>query len=210
MNTHKVKYFRFSISWSRILPTGTYPINQEGVDFYNNLINSLKSNNIEPFVTLYHWDLPQSLNEINEDQNQPNGWTHPSIINNFVSYAELCFDLFGDRIKYWTTFNEPLTFSRLGYDLGIHAPGRCTNRELCDYGNSGTEPYIATHYILLSHIYTVNLYKTKYQKIQGGKIGMTLNCDYAVPLTSSIEDIEAAERSLEFQLGWFIFFSKIK
>jgi len=110
---------------------------------------------------------------------------------------------FGDRVKYWLTFNEPLSFSVLGYDNGIHAPGRCSDRSTCPTGDSSTEPYIVSHNVLLSHSAAVNSYRTKYQSQQKGKIGITLNCDWAEPYSSSSDDVDAAERHLEFNLAWF-------
>lgn len=101
MKKLKINAYRFSISWSRLLKSNG-EVNPEGARFYNNLINELLANQITPFVTLYHWDLPQSL-----DQPHIPGWLSPRIISAFVHYADTCFRLFGDRVKYWTTFNEP-------------------------------------------------------------------------------------------------------
>ncbi|KHN06221.1 Non-cyanogenic beta-glucosidase [Glycine soja] len=102
--------YRFSISWSRILPKGKLSggINQEGIDYYNNLINELVANGIQPLVTLFHWDLPQSL------ENEYGGFLSPRIVKDFQDYAELCFKEFGDRVKYWVTLNEPWSYSQYG------------------------------------------------------------------------------------------------
>ena len=94
------QHYRFSISWSRIFPKGKGEINPEGVLHYNDLINSLVANGINPVVTLYHWDLPQSLEE------EYKGWLDSRIVNDFVAYAEACFALYGDRVKMWITLNE--------------------------------------------------------------------------------------------------------
>ncbi|CAI9097061.1 OLC1v1033360C1 [Oldenlandia corymbosa var. corymbosa] len=102
--------YRFSIAWTRIFPNGTGQLNQAGVDHYNNLINALLDNEIEPYVTIYDWDLPQAL----EDKYQ--GWLSPEIINDFAVFAETCFEEFGDRVKHWITFNEPRTVAVQGYD----------------------------------------------------------------------------------------------
>lgn len=203
-----ITHYRFSIAWSRILPNGDFPVNKEGVEFYNKLINTLISKGIEPFVTLYHWDLPQAL----EDKYE--GWLDERSVAAFSRYAEVCFLNFGDRVKNWLTFNEPLTFVGLGYAYGIHAPGRCSDRSRCAKGNSGTEPYIVAHNVLKAHGRAVAIYRELKQatdKILDGKIGITLNVDWAEPLTNSQADKDAAERLLQFNLAWFadpVFFGK--
>jgi len=131
------------------------------------------------------------------------GWLNESMSLYFTNYADACFKSFGDRVKHWITFNEPLSFSISGYSTGAHAPGRCSNRSICNAGNTSTEPYIVTHNVLLSHAAAVHLYRTKYQSAQNGKIGITLNCDWSQPFTNSLRDRAAAERHLEFQLSWF-------
>jgi beta-glucosidase len=109
--------YRFSIAWSRIFPNGTGQVNQAGVDFYNRLINHCLRNGIQPWITLYHWDLPQALE-------QKGGWTNREIINWFGNYAAYCVNQFGDRVKRWMILNEPMVFTGAGYFLGIHAPGK--------------------------------------------------------------------------------------
>jgi len=121
----------------------------------------------------------------------------------FAKYADACFAAFGDRIIYWTTFNEPLTFCISGYLTGVHAPGRCSDRTKCSAGNSSTEPYLCGHSVLLAHSEAVKIYRTTYQTKQKGKIGLTLNTDYAVPMTTNQTDVDAAQRNLEFQCAWF-------
>ncbi|KAK4493433.1 hypothetical protein RD792_011597 [Penstemon davidsonii] len=192
--------YRFSIAWSRIYPNGTGEINQAGINHYNNLINALLANGIEPYVTIYHWDLPQSL----EDRYL--GWLNPQIIKDFAVYAETCFNEFGDRVKYWITFNEPHTSAVQGYDVGLQAPNRCSIllRAFCRAGNSATEPYIVAHNILLSHAAVVDIYKKKYQPNQRGSIGITLDSFWYEPATNSSDDIQATQRAIDFNLGWFI------
>ncbi|KAM7487489.1 hypothetical protein LguiB_024973 [Lonicera macranthoides] len=192
--------YRFSIAWSRIFPNGTGEINQAGVDHYNNLINALLSYGIEPYVTLYHWDLPQVL----EDKYK--GWLDRQIIQDFAVYAETCFQKFGDRVKHWITFNEPHTSAVQGYDVGLQAPGRCSIllRLFCRAGNSATEPYLVGHNILLSHATVADIYRKKYKSKQHGSIGIALDVFWYEPATNSTEDIEATERKKEFHLGWFI------
>ncbi|XAR54324.1 Beta-primeverosidase [Bertholletia excelsa] len=194
--------FRFSISWSRILPRGKLSggVNKEGIAFYNNLINDLLSNGQVPFVTLFHWDLPQAL------EDDYGGFLSSSIVDDFQDYAELCFKEFGDRVKHWITLNEPLTFSVEGYDLGAMAPGRCSawRNNGCPAGNSATEPYIVGHNLLLSHAAAVRLYKKKYQASQEGQIGITLVSNWFVPYSESKSDIKAAQRAIDFMYGWYM------
>ncbi|CAJ1952333.1 unnamed protein product [Sphenostylis stenocarpa] len=153
--------YRFSISWSRILPKGKVKggVNKEGINYYNNLINELLAKGLQPFVTIFHWDLPQSL------EDEYGGFLSPNIVKDFQDYAELCFKEFGDRVKYWLTLNEPWTFSKHGYAEGATAPGRCSPWQNlnCTGGDSATEPYIVAHNQLLAHAAAVNIYRTKYQ-----------------------------------------------
>ncbi|MCH94187.1 beta-glucosidase 24-like, partial [Trifolium medium] len=122
--------------------------------------------------------------------------------NDFGDFADLCFKEFGDRVKVWVTLNEPWLFSNSGYALGTTAPGRCSP-PTCPSGNSGTEPYIVTHNQILAHAKAVQVYKTKYQAHQKGKIGITLVTNWFIPLgDNSIPDQKAAERALDFQFGW--------
>ncbi|KAL4359277.1 hypothetical protein AHAS_Ahas08G0061300 [Arachis hypogaea] len=194
--------YRFSISWSRILPKGTLSggINQEGIKYYNNLINELLANGIKPFVTLFHWDLPLIL------EDEYGGFLSPNIINDFRDYAEICFKEFGDRVKHWITLNEPWTFSQGGYASGMLAPGRCSKwvNPNCTAGDSATEPYLVAHHQLLSHASAVQLYKKKYQESQKGVIGITLVSHWFVPTSNSKLDQMAAERAIDFMFGWFM------
>ncbi|KAL5156787.1 Cyanogenic beta-glucosidase [Glycine soja] len=194
--------YRFSISWSRILPKGKLNggINQEGVKYYNNLINELIANGLQPFVTLFHWDLPQAL------EDEYGGFLNPRIINDFQDYAELCFKEFGDRVKYWVTLNQPYTYSTGGYANGVKAPGRCSKwlNPKCTAGDSGTEPYLVSHHQLLAHAAVVQVYKRKYQASQNGVIGITLVSHWFVPISNNKLDQNAAERAIDFMLGWFL------
>jgi beta-glucosidase len=182
--------YRFSISWPRLMPTGRVDergaIHPDGIRFYNELIDCLLEHGIEPWVTLYHWDLPLAL------QTERDGWLNPAIADDFEAYAKLCFESFGDRVKYWITFNEPWVVAILGYGQGVFAPGRF----------STAEPYIAAHHILRSHAKAVQCYRNEFAH-QGGKIGITNNCDWREPLTDKPEDRDASERALLFYLGWF-------
>ena len=176
--------YRFSIAWPRIQPNGVGEANPEGIAYYNKLIDTLLANGITPFVTLYHWDLPLEL-QICHD-----GWANRSIVEKFVEYAKICFDAFGDRVKHWITFNEAWCISVLGHGTGQHAPGRAND----------IEAYTVAHNVLLSHAYTVKLFReNKYD----GIIGITNNTEWKEPMTDSEEDIEAADRAVTFDFGWF-------
>ena len=131
MKSMGFKNYRFSISWPRVLPTGRSDnVNLKGVEFYNKLIDALIEADITPFVTLYHWDLPNDLQE------SFGGFLSREVIPAFTDYASFCFRTFGDRVKSWATFNEPSCTCVLGHGLGIHAPGRASS--------PGTEVYISS------------------------------------------------------------------
>uniref|UniRef100_A0ACD5UZL4 Uncharacterized protein n=1 Tax=Avena sativa TaxID=4498 RepID=A0ACD5UZL4_AVESA len=191
--------YRFSIAWSRIFPNGTSEVNQAGIDHYNKVIDALLAKGIEPYVTLYHWDLPQAL----EDKYM--GLLDRQIINDYAAYAETCFKAFGDRVKRWITFNEPHTVAVQGYDSGIHAPGRCSvvRHLYCKQGSSGTEPYIVAHNIILAHAKVSDMYRNKYKAEQNGELGISLDVIWYEPISNSTADVEATNRAQEFQLGWF-------
>jgi beta-glucosidase len=173
------------------------PANQKGVEFYNDLITELLSFNIQPFVTLFHWDFPQAL------QDEYNGFLSPKSVQDFKNYADFCFKTFGSKVKNWITFNEPWVYSHHGHYLGNNAPGRCYDRSKCEEGDSNTELYLSGHYQLLSHGYAVDIYRKYYQNLQKGIIGITLNCDWYEPYSISNEDRQASQRMLEFHCGWF-------
>ena len=182
-----LKAYRFSIAWPRIQPAGRGKLNPKGIQFYSDLIDELLDHGITPWVTLYHWDLPLAL------QLELDGWLNPAMAEIFQDYAAVCFENFGDRVKHWITFNEPWVVAILGYGQGIFAPGRISN----------SEPYKVGHQILRAHALAVDLYRRKFQPRQKGQIGITNNCDWREPLTDSKSDQDAAQRALEFFLGWF-------
>ncbi|XP_056687324.1 beta-glucosidase 3-like isoform X3 [Spinacia oleracea] len=192
--------YRFSISWSRLIPNGRGPVNAKGLRYYNNLINELINHGIEPHVTLTHTDTPQVL------EDEYGGFLDPRIIEDYTSYVDVCFREFGDRVRYWTTFNEPNIFAIGGYNVGITPPNRCSSPfgVKCTGGNSSTEPYIVGHTILLAHAYAVRIYKEKYQAKQLGFIGMNLLSYHFSPVTNKSEDVIAVRRSNEFSIGWFM------
>lgn len=185
------KAYRFSISWPRIFPDGLgTKVNEEGISFYNNVIDGLLEKGIEPYVTLHHWDLPLNLHE------SMGGWLNKHIVDYFAIFADTCFARFGDRVKTWTTINEPMHIAVGGYDTGTSAPGRCEN--------SSTETYLAAHHMILAHAAVVSLYQTKYKDKQGGQIGLVVDCEWAEANSDKLEDKLAALRRVEFQLGWFL------
>ncbi|RZS11608.1 hypothetical protein BHM03_00042959 [Ensete ventricosum] len=193
--------YRFSISWSRLIPNGRGAVNPKGLQFYNNFINELVKYGIEPHVTLYHLDLPQVL----EDEYV--GWLSPKIVDDFTAYANVCFTEFGDRIPRWTTIVEPNVIGMASYDSAIFPPARCSNPFgviNCTIGNSTIEPYIAVHSLLLAHASVVKLYRTKYQAVQKGQIGLNLYAFWCYPWTNSAADIEATQRTLDFNVGWIL------
>nr|CAB3457419.1 unnamed protein product [Digitaria exilis] len=175
-------------------------VNKEGVAFYNNLINEVIANGLKPFVTIFHWDTPQAL------ESKYKGFLSENIIKDYVDFADVCFREFGDRVKFWTTFNEPWTYASQGYGTGAHAPGRCSPfiSKSCTPGDSSREPYIVTHYILLAHAEAVKLYRAKYKPYQHGQIGLTAVSHWFVPNTDSPADVKAVKRSLDFMYGWFL------
>nr|AFK44931.1 unknown [Lotus japonicus] len=202
MKSMNMDAYRFSISWSRILPKGKLRggINQEGIKYYNNLINELLANGLQPYVTLFHWDMPQAL------EDEYGGFLSPHVVKDFRDYAELCFKEFGDRVKHWITLNEPWVYTSNGYAVGEFVPGRCSkwlNRN-CTGGDSGTEPYLVSHNQLLAHAEVFHVYKKKYQASQKGIIGITLVTYWFEPLLDNKYDHDAAGRAIDFMLGWHL------
>ncbi|XWS73703.1 hypothetical protein CRYUN_Cryun02cG0151300 [Craigia yunnanensis] len=190
--------YRFSISWSRLIPNGRGPVNVKGLQYYNNLINELIRNGIQPHVTLHHTDLPQAL------EDEYGGWINRKIVRDFTAYADVCFREFGDRVLHWSTLNEANVFVLGGYDLGYLPPQRCSLPFNCSKGNSSTEPYMAVHNILLAHAAVARLYKKKYQDKQQGFIGINLFNNWFVPLTNTTEDTTAVQRANDFYVGWLM------
>lgn len=126
-------------------------INAAGVKYYRNLINELRDNNIEPLVTIYHWDLPQSIQDVG-------GWPNSKIIDWYTDYARVCFELFGDVVKYWLTFNEPKQTCHGGYGAGDMAPTI----------KSAEAEYLCSHNLLLAHARAYRLYNQTFRKTQNG------------------------------------------
>uniref|UniRef100_A0A0D3EVD9 4-hydroxy-7-methoxy-3-oxo-3,4-dihydro-2H-1,4-benzoxazin-2-yl glucosidebeta-D-glucosidase n=1 Tax=Oryza barthii TaxID=65489 RepID=A0A0D3EVD9_9ORYZ len=161
--------YRFSISWSRLIPSGRGAVNQQGLKYYNNIIDELTKRGFQVHVMLYHLDLPQAL----EDEYA--GWLSPRIVEDFTAYADVCFREFGDRVSHWTILAEPNVAALGGYDTGEFAPGRCSDPfgvTKCTVGNSSVEPYVAAHNMILTHATVVRLYREKYQTLQKGIVGI--------------------------------------
>jgi len=167
--------FRFSISWTRIFPTGTGETNQQGIDYYNRVINYCLKNGIDPWVTIYHWDLPQALE-------LKGGWTNRDIIEWFTTFVTACAQNFGDRVKNWMVMNEPAVFTGAGYFLGIHAPGR-----------TGIKNFLpAIHHAVLSMAAGA---RTLRRLVTDAQIGTTFSCSYIEPYSNKLRDINAAKRA---------------
>ncbi|KAL0849504.1 hypothetical protein ABMA28_013781 [Loxostege sticticalis] len=179
-------FYRFSLSWSRILPT-SFPdkINQAGVDYYNNLIDEMLKYNIQPMVTLHHFDLPQKLQELG-------GWTNPHVVDWFSDYARVVFTLFGDRVKLWITINEPHILCYIGHGLGMIAPK-------LEY--SGVADYMCSKNTLLAHASAYHIYDKEFRPVQDGNIFISLSSDWYEPESS--EHTNAAEDLMQFDLGQY-------
>lgn len=170
-----VKAYRFSLSWPRIIPNGTGKVNEQGIAFYNRLIDCLIANGIKPYITLFHWDLPYELEK-------RGNWSNQDSPKWFLEYAKVVFRAFGDRVKYFITFNEPQCFIGNGYANGNHAPGlKCSNRDLV----------LKAHYVMLAHGLAVQAFR---ELVPDGKIGYAPTCTAAIPASDSTEDIEAARK----------------
>ncbi|KAI3685046.1 hypothetical protein L6452_34278 [Arctium lappa] len=198
MHSLGLKAYRFSISWARILPSGRCgEVNPAGIKFYNKIIDNLILKGIEPFVTLFHNEFPQVLEE------KHGSWLHPEMKEEFVHFAEICFKSFGDRVKHWITINEPNIFTQFAYELGLFPPSRCSEPVGdCVAGNSDVEPLIVMHNLLLAHGKAAKLYHQHFQPKQGGSIGLVMHCLMNEPLTDSDLDRKAARRALAFNIGW--------
>ncbi|XP_058083749.1 beta-glucosidase 22-like isoform X2 [Magnolia sinica] len=192
--------YRFSISWSRLLPHGRGAVNPKAVQYYNNLINELISHGIQPHVTIHHLDLPQIL------EDEYDGWLSPKIVEDFTAYADVCFREFGDRVAHWTTLNQPNIIGVASYDSGVFPPQRCSYPFgfNCTAGNSTVEPYIAVHHSLLAHASAAALYREKYQGKQKGFIGLNVYSLWFIPFTNSTADVKATQRAFDFYNGWIV------
>ncbi|KAG8379155.1 hypothetical protein BUALT_Bualt07G0058800 [Buddleja alternifolia] len=223
--------YRFSISWPRILPGGrcSAGVNREAIDYYNELIDTIIANGMQPSVTLFHWDLPHCL------EKEYDGFLSKEVVKDFCEYAEVCFWEFGDRVKWWTTLNEPWTVAVHGYVSGTFPPSKpsCPPEKILtnlpahrciqdptriaktarSYSENKDDPrtnlakdtYTVSRNLILCHAAAVRLYRTRFQAFQEGQIGIVLNSHWYVPLDEkSQEDIAAARRAVDFMLGWYL------
>jgi len=167
--------YRFSVAWPRVQPGGRGPASAAGLDFYRRLVDELLAHDIAPWVTLYHWDLPQDLEDAG-------GWPNRDTAERFAEYAGIVFDALGDRVRWWTTLNEPWVSAFLGYSAGIHAPGR-------------TEPaaaLAASHHLLLGHGLAASAIRARRAEAE---VGITLNLGAVWPATDAAADVDAARRT---------------
>lgn len=176
-----LKTYRFSISWSRVLPAGIGQVNEEGLKFYSELVDELKSSGIEPLVTLYHWDLPQALQE-------RGGWENPEIADWFAEYVRIVIERLSNRVKYWITINEPQMFIGLGYFAGVHPPFKKLSPE---------EQISVSLNVLRAHGRAVQTIR-RYAVLQP-MVGMAPTGNAYLPNDEGAEAIEEArERTFEF------------
>ena len=184
MTSLGVGAYRFSVAWPRILPTGRGAVNEAGLDFYDRLVDGLLAAGIAPCATLYHWDLPQVL----EDEG---GWTNRSTVDAFVEFADAVSERLGDRVARWITHNEPWCVSVLGYAEGAHAPGR----------RSWPDALVASHHLLLSHGRAVPVIRRNAPRAQ---VGITLNVSECEPASPSEADQSAARQFDGELIRWFL------
>lgn len=184
MKTLRLKAYRFSISWPRIFPEGKGSINKKGLDFYKRLVDTLNSAGIIPFATIYHWDLPQALEE-------KGGWANLDTSKYFADYSYILFKELGESVPFWITLNEPAVFTYLGYGMGIHAPGKR------DLGLAIKSTYSA----LLAHGLAVEAYRALGIK---GQIGITLNLTPMHPASNREEDVLSSRRMDLMWNRWFL------
>jgi beta-glucosidase len=169
--------YRFSIAWGRILPKGTGAVNKKGIDFYSRLVDELLARGIKPNATLYHWDLPEALDD-------RGGWLNRDVADWLADYATTMFDALGDRVKLWSTLNEPWVVTDGGYLSGVLAPG---------HSNLFEAP-IATHNLLRSHGKAVERFRAA-NAAKDGKIGIAVNLEPKYPASDSPEDLAAVRRA---------------
>lgn len=166
--------FRFSIAWSRLLPNGIGEVNQAGIDHYNKVIDYCLQQGVEPWITLYHWDLPQAL----EAQG---GWTNRAVVDWFTEYATLCAKSFGSKVKHWMVMNEPTVFTGAGYFFGIHAPGK-----------TGLKNFLpAVHHATLCMAAGGKVLR---ELLTNAQIGTTFSCSHIEPYSNKPRDVNAAKR----------------
>lgn len=180
-----LKAYRFSIAWSRIYPQGRGEVNEQGLQFYDNLINELLKHGIEPIVTIYHWDVPQAL------MDAYGAWESREMINDFDTYCVTLFKRYGDRVKYWVTLNEQNVFIGLGYRLGIHPPGIKDLKRM----------YQANHIANLANARAIQSFR---QHVPDGKIGPSFAYGPTYPFDCHPQHILAFENAEELNNHWWM------
>jgi beta-glucosidase len=176
--------FRLSVAWPRILPEGRGRVNQAGLDFYDRLVDDSLANGLDPYVTLYHWDLPQVL----EDRG---GWPARETVEAFTEYTEVVVSRLGDRVRHWITQNEPWVASWLGYGLGLHAPGR----------KSDSDALAAGHHFLVAHGRSAKVLR---REAPASEVGIAIDLVPIYPFSDNEADVEAAHREDGFRNRWFL------
>jgi beta-glucosidase len=176
--------YRFSIAWPRVLPQGVGAVNAAGLDFYDRLVDQLLAAQIIPLATLYHWDLPQVLQD-------RGGWANREVVNWFSDYARAVFERLSDRVKMWATLNEPWCTAFLGYASGEHAPGKCNY----------AEAYQTVHHLLMAHGQAVQIFR---QGGYGGEIGIVVNPDHLLAASPREADQAALQRAQDENTNLFL------
>ncbi|MCK4774827.1 MAG: beta-glucosidase, partial [Candidatus Krumholzibacteria bacterium] len=179
-----VNAYRFSIAWPRILPAGRGTVNAAGLDFYDKLVDALVDEGIRPFITLYHWDLPQKLQD-------NGGWLSRDTVDAFVEYADVVTARLGDRVKHWMTHNEPWCIAHLGHDSGEHAPG------IKDPAGA----LRAAHHVLLSHGRACPVIR---KNVPDARVGIVLNLTPSSPASNNPEDADASRWFDGFFNRWYL------
>ncbi|KAF2541691.1 hypothetical protein F2Q68_00033046 [Brassica cretica] len=181
-------------------------VSEAGVKFYHDVLDELIKNDITPFVTIFHWDTPQDL------EDEYGGFLDEKIVKDFRDYAEVLFKEYGGKVKHWITINEPWVYAHAGYDVGKKAPGRCSEHAKgkdvkgdCLGGKSGDEVFIVGHNLLLAHAEAVDAFRNC-EKCKGGKIGIAHSPAWFEPFASKDKDKNAVSlgRSLDYMLGWHL------
>jgi len=167
-----IQAYRFSVAWPRIQPQGSGPVNQPGLDYYRRLVDGLRARSIEPMLTLYHWDLPQALEDVG-------GWTNRETSERFAEYTGIVYEALSDSVSLWLTLNEPWVVAWMGHGMGVHAPGKT------DAGAA----LAATHHLLLGHGLAMERMRSSGE---GNQLGVTLNLHPARPSRDREADVKAA------------------